>query len=192
MLLSSYLLDTTLGAVALWLGTIRNSAQAADERLTAAGCVSYVPALIYYCGMISAFTGDSGASVAPWYLQLLSVPAACLLFLGCARSGRRGRVTGAALVVLSAYMLCATYLVKLIPLYSGHPPAGARLMEIWRWYIHDTRRHELLANTALASPAAIWVLTGVVAVMGLTLGCSLALAPEAEDSGAGQLRSGGN
>jgi hypothetical protein len=161
-----------LGAAALWLGTIRNSAHAADEWLAAAGCVSYVPALIYYCGMISGFTGES--DVAPWYLQLLSVPAACLLFLGCARSGRWGQLTGAALVVLAAYMLCATYLVKLIPLYSGHPPAAARLMEIWRWYIHDTRRHELLANTALASPASIWVLTGVVTIMSLTLGCSLA------------------
>jgi hypothetical protein len=66
--------------------------------------------------VISAFTGGSGSSVAPWYLQVLSVPVACLLFLGCARAGRWGHLTGAALIVLSAYMLCATYLVKLIPL----------------------------------------------------------------------------
>jgi hypothetical protein len=163
-------------ASALWLGTIRNSAHAADEWLIAAGCASYVPALIYYCGMTSAyFTGESGVSlVEPWYLQILSVPAACLLFLGCSRSGRSGHLTSAVLVMLSAYMLCATYLVKLIPLYSGQPPEGTRLMEICRWYIHDTRRHELLANTALASPGAIWVLTGAVALLGLTLSCSLA------------------
>jgi hypothetical protein len=166
-------------ASALWLGTIRNSVHAADEWLVAAGCASYVPALIYYCGMISAFTGESGVSVvAPWYLQILSVPAACVLFLGCARCGRPGHLTAAALIVLSAYMLCATYLVKLIPLYGGHPPADARFMEIWRWYIHDTSKHELLANTALGSPDAIWVLTGATAVVGLTIGCCLA-APRA-------------
>ena len=163
-----------LGATTMWLGTIRNSLAQADEWLVAAGCVSYVPALIYYCGMISAFTAGSSTSIAPWYLEVLSVPAACLLFLGCARSGRKGHLTAAALVVLSFYMLCTTYLVKLIPLYSGYPSGSARLVEMWRWYIHDTGRHELLANTVLANPAAIWVLTGVVTAVGLTLGCSLA------------------
>ena len=164
-------------ASALWLGTIRNSAHAADEWLVAASCASYVPALIYYCGMASAFTGELGVSrVEPWYLQILSVPAACLLFLGCARCGRPGHLTGAALIVLSAYMLCTTYVVKLIPLYSGHPPADARFMGIWRWYTSDTNQHEVLANTALGSPAAIWVLTGVTAVLGLTIGGCLAAA----------------
>jgi hypothetical protein len=161
-------------ASVLWLGTIRNSSHATDEWLIAAGCASYVPALIYYCGMISAFTGEFRVSLAPWYLQILSVPVACLLFLGCARSGRLGHLTSAALIVLSAYMLCATYVVKLIPLYSGHPPADARFMEIWRWYVHDTGQHALLANTALGNPAVIRVLTGVIAVVALTMGCCLA------------------
>jgi hypothetical protein len=168
-------LASMLGAAALWLGTIRNSVRAADEWLVAAGCASYVPALIYYCGMISAFTGGSGSSVAPWYLELLSVPVACLLFLGCARVGRWGYLTGAALVMLSAYMLCVTYLVKLIPLYSGYPSGSTRLMEIWRWYVHDGEQHELMAKTVLGSPDAIWVLTAVVVVMGLGLGCRLAV-----------------
>lgn len=163
-----------LAAAALWLGTIRQSAHAAEEWLVAAGCLSYVPALIYYCGMISAYTHEMGISVAAWYLQVLSAPAACLLMLGCARSGWWGRLTSAALVLVSAYILCATYLVKLIPLYSGHRAPAARLREIWRWYLHDTSRYQLLASTALAGPAAIWLLTGAVGLMSLLLGCSLA------------------
>ena len=163
-----------LGAAALWLGTIRKAAHAADESLILAGCLSYVPALIYYCGMMYAFHGESGGSVAPWYLQLFSVPVTCLLLLGCARSGWWGNLTSAALIALSTYMLCATYLLKLIPLYSGHPPAGAHFVDIWRWYMHNTTAYELLANTALGSPTVIWVLTGVVTMMSLVLGCCLA------------------
>ncbi len=171
---TNLLLVLMLGALALWLGTIPNSVHLTDEWLIAAGCLSYIPALAYYCGMMSAFTGARGVSIPSWYLQVLSVPAACLLVLGCARSGWWGYLTGVALVMLSAYMLCTTFLMKLIPLYSGYPPTGSRLTEIWRWYIHDPRRQELLTNTALGRPATIWVLAGVVVVMSLTLGYSLA------------------
>lgn len=156
-------------AAALWLCTVRKASHRADEWLVAAGCLSYVPALLYYCGMLFAFTKDPGISVAPWYLQLLSAPVACLLFLGSTRSGCWGRWTGGALLVLSTYMLCATYLVKLIPLYSGYPAASIRLMELWRWYMHDASRNQLLASTALGSPVVIWILTGVVAVMACVL-----------------------
>jgi hypothetical protein len=153
-----------LVAGVMWLRSPRKK----EERLVAAGCLSYVPALIYYCCMIAAYGGEPSITVAPWYLQVLSPPVACLLFLGCARSGRWGRILAGALVLLATYMICATYVLKLIPLYSGYPAASVRLRDLWRWYTHDPARQDLLTATALASPA-VWLLTSAVVVMAVGL-----------------------
>ena len=158
-----------LAAAVLWLLTVRESVHGADEWLMAAACCSYIPALVYYCGMLSAFARSPGVAVAPWYLQVLSPPLACLLILGCARAVRFGRWTATALLGLSAYVLCATYLIKLIPLYSGYPAPQVHIAELWGWYLHTTQRHELLATTAMASPAVIWTLAGAVVVMCVAL-----------------------
>ncbi len=55
----------------------------------------------------------------PWYLQAVMTPLLCMALLGCQRSGRLGRWTSSATVVLWGYILAATYVAKLMPLYGG-------------------------------------------------------------------------
>jgi hypothetical protein len=103
-------------------------------------------------------------------VELLAAPGLCLAMAGLARSGRVGNLIRGAMCWLWAYVICATYVAKLIPMYGGYGGRPARLAEIARWYAGSLPRiREILSTTALISPVALFVLTGCVAIAAITL-----------------------
>jgi hypothetical protein len=99
-------------------------------------------------------TGARTITTAPWYVELLWPPALCLLM-----SRAPGWLRGAVGVV-AAYIIAATYFLKLIPLYAGSGAGPAHLREVARWYGRSFPG--MLDSTALISPA--WILGLSIAV----------------------------
>jgi len=88
---------------------------------------------------------------------------ACLLALGLTRSGRAGRILGAALALVSAYLIAATYVVKLIPLYAGYAEGSIRPAQLLQWYRQDAWM-DILADTAPGNSHVILWLAALVAL----------------------------
>jgi hypothetical protein len=125
------------------------------ERVLLAGMACYGAALWY--NTVFQFVSTKGAAIAPspWYTQLLWPAAVCLLLV------RAPKFLRVALCSVSAYIICATYLAKLIPVYAGNSGRPAHLAELARWYTHSYPG--MLDTTALVSPA--WILTLTIAVV---------------------------
>ncbi len=155
-----------LAAALLWLKSAWRKPGSAPEWLTAAGGLVFTAALLYAAAVFFAYTKGPVLSTAPWHAQAIAAPAACLLCLGLSRSGALGRWLSAALVVLFSYVLAATYVVKLIPMYSGYPEGKMRLVKLAQWY---SSGDGALDATALAPPALIWCLTAAVVVMAVVV-----------------------
>ncbi|MBM3748983.1 MAG: hypothetical protein FJW34_24715 [Acidobacteria bacterium] len=157
-------------AAFLWLWSAWRKTGRAGEWLVAAGCLCFTAVLLYSCALFFAHHGDPAVSAASWHVQAMAAPTACLLALGWSRSGHAGRWIGAAAVAMSSYLLVATYLVKLIPLYGGYPEGRMRPAPLLRWYIAG---ENLLGATALGSPAVIWPLTFLVVALATVVGAGL-------------------
>ena len=114
---------------------------------------------------------DKGAEVAgasPWYTQVLLAPVMALVCMGWSRWKRVGAAIAAVSVALWAWVLVATWILKLFPLYSGASPAPMRAREIVAWYAHGAAEHARdLSVTALA-PAG-WLYAGMAVSVLLTL-----------------------
>jgi hypothetical protein len=124
------------------------------ERVVMAGMACHAAALFY--NTLVQFVSTRGAAIAPgaWYVQVLWPPTLCLLLL------RAPRLLQAALCLLGAYIISATYLAKLIPVYAGNSARPAHLSELWSWYTHSYPG--MLDTTALISPAWVLALTAAV------------------------------
>jgi hypothetical protein len=155
-----------LAAALLWLKSAWRKPGTAPEWLSAAGCLIFVAAVLYAAAVFFAYTQGPVISTAPWHAQAIAAPVACLLCLGLSRSAAVGRWLTAALVVLFAYMLAATYVVKLIPMYAGYPEGKMRLARLAQWYWSGDR---LLGATALGHPAVIWCLTAAVVALAVVV-----------------------
>ena len=155
-----------LVAVLLWLRSAWKRPGSAPEWIVAAGCLCCVATLLYACALFFAYSKDPDVTTGPWHVQAIAAPTACLLSLGLSRSGAVGRWLGVALVALFSYVLAATYLVKLIPLYAGYPGGKMPLGRLLDWYLHGTPD---LAATALGPPALIWCVTAEVVVVAATV-----------------------
>ena len=91
-----------------------------------------------------------------------------LAFLGCLRSSRLGKVVAGALTALFSYVLIATYVVKLIPLYGGYE-GRTSLAALIGLYSH--RLPVLMGNLnliALAPGGALLSLTAIVTILAAT------------------------
>jgi hypothetical protein len=112
-----------------------------------------------------AHTGGSRVSATPWYTQAVWAPLVCLVSLGLARSGLWGVWAGASLSVLTAYLQPATYLVRLIPMYSGC--AGRMTVSgIWSCYADDPAgRQRVLAETSLGPSTLVLALAVTAAAV---------------------------
>jgi hypothetical protein len=135
----------------------------------AAGIFLWAPVLLFGAAMIyvagSAYTFTKGeiAVASPWYLQAVIAPLICLAMLGCQAAGTLGRWIAVASVVLWGYILAATYVAKLFPLYGGFPGGRSTLRDIVRWYIADWPRiADILSTTALAPAATLVLLLGLL------------------------------
>jgi hypothetical protein len=154
-----------VAGLVLWLGRARRMlaewAVAAAILLFSAGLVSI--SLAFYVSSKGAVNTPM-----PWYPQVLVLPVWLIVFLGLSRSSKLGRAGLIAFPAVWAYVMFATYFVKLLPLYGGLQ-GRAGLGVLWRWYWRQgASRTELLQTTCLASPFAIWTL--ILAATALSLG----------------------
>jgi hypothetical protein len=148
----------------------------ASERILIAGCLAYVCGLAYYAAASYRYTGGAGITIAPWYIQPLEPALLCLCFLGILRAGTLGRLIAIAMTWLWAYVMIATYVVKLIPFYSGHVVEHSRLGDLVLYYSGSLST--LLANlatTALFAPGLVLWLTAVLSVGALLLAAVLSV-----------------
>jgi hypothetical protein len=130
----------------------------------------YAAGLVYNNVVQWVASRGVGITTAPWYVQLLAPPGYCLLIAGFARSGRPGRYLRIATCALWAYVISATYVAKLIPMYGGYAGRPVRLAEIVRWYTGSSHElWEILGTTAMAPPAMIFVLAAAVVVLAFAL-----------------------
>lgn len=103
-------------ALVLWMRGRHNAAEA----ITVVFCCLFLAALGY--DSVVAFISSAGTArgPSPWYSQILLAPMLGLALLGCSRAAALGKAIAMVLVSVSAYMLTATYLFKLIPYYAGY------------------------------------------------------------------------
>ena len=135
----------------------------AGEGIVAAAVALHLAALGF--ATVQSFWYTSGLQVAPspWFIQPVYVAVVCLAVCGLAPAGRAGKGIGVAAIWTWAYVLCATYWLKLIPLYAGYPSSQAQPARLWRWYTHEFPA--ALDSTALMSSTWILVLAALVAAM---------------------------
>ena len=87
-----------------------------------------------------------------------------LACLGCARSARPGRIAGACLLGLFGYVLIATYVAKLIPLYGGY---AGRTSVASLIALYSGRLPFLIDNLNLVALAPGWSLLTLTAIVTL-------------------------
>jgi hypothetical protein len=118
----------------------------------------FCAAMVYVTGSSYRFTKGLATAASPWYLQAVMVSLLCMAMLGCQRSGDIGRWLAAASVALWGYILAATYVAKLIPMYGGFAEGRSTLRGIARWYLTDwSRAADILSTTALVP--AVWLVS---------------------------------
>ena len=117
---------------------------------------------------VQSFWYTNGQQVAPspWFIQPVYPAVVCLVVSGLAASGRVGKGIGIAAIWLWSYVICATYWLKLIPLYAGYPSPQAQPAKLFRWYTQEFPA--ALDTTALIGSRTVLVLT--IAVTLTTLG----------------------
>jgi hypothetical protein len=171
------MLSLLLAAACLYLWEAFRRRPPSAERVLLAGLGCYAVGLAYSTVLLFYSTKGAGITTAPWYIQLLEPPGLCLLLAGMARGGRTGHWLRRGTLWLWTYVICATYVARLIPLYGGYAGRPVRAIEILRWYTGSFREISgMLATTALIPPAALWVLTAAVVVTGVALAVRLSAA----------------
>jgi hypothetical protein len=170
------LLFTGLGA---WL--YRRRLIQTGERVMFAGIVLFSAAIAYASCASFADRNGNVAGASPWYTQVLLTPVMALAFLGLSRWRRAGPVLAACTAMVWAWILIATWTVKLFPMYSGAGAAPRRIRDLWNWYAHQAAAHtddfSLLAlapvpllYVGLVVSVALCVLTGAAVIRNLGTG----------------------
>jgi hypothetical protein len=148
-----------LGLVALLLWATRRHSAA---EWTVVGYCACFTAAIAYASVITNITIHGTALTAePWYAQVLAAPVLGLVWLGA------GRYIGAAIVAVTGYILVATYVVKLIPLYGGYEGRGSFGALV---HLYGRGHAELMLNlnsVTLAPATVVLTLTGIVVILTL-------------------------
>ncbi|MBI1899236.1 MAG: glycosyltransferase family 39 protein [Acidobacteria bacterium] len=132
-----------------------------SERLLLCGCMTYGVALAYSAVVTFWYSDGKAISPSPWYVQPIIPVISTVLFGGLTRN-RLHRVTAIWIVMLSAYVLGATYWVKLIPLYSGFPYGKATPGRLISWYADLGLVADRLSVTAMKGPVVILALAAAV------------------------------
>jgi len=167
---SSGTLNLMLGACLLALVLWAASRHTRTEWVTCGYCALFLSAMGYYAVASSIHTHGASKGPEPWYAQVLPAPLLGLTMLGTSRFGtsgwrRIGPFTAALLVMVSGYILAATYFVKLIPLYGGYE-ARTSLAAVAGLYIRQTGTVSSNLNTVTMAPAAvIFLLSGAIVVL---------------------------
>ncbi len=157
----------TMNAVLLLLGIalvlyVRQGVRRREVFLWAP-VILFCGAVIYVVGSSYSFTKGEATAASPWYLQAVMTPLLCMAMLGCQRSGRVGRWVAGGSVVLWGYILAATYVAKLFPLYGGFAAGRSTLRELGGWYLSDwTRTSDILSTTTMVPATVLWSLLAIL------------------------------
>jgi hypothetical protein len=167
------MLAAIIAALVLYAVKARRSGLPAAEHVTLVACGLWVAAL-GYSALINFWSTQGEYTIAsPWYAQVLLPFGFCLLFLGLSRGQTAGRAIAIGFVCLWGCVIAATYVVKLIPLYTGFT-GSAHAAEIVRWYVGwYAGLREALENTAMRGPGWIFSLTALVVLGAFCLGSVL-------------------
>jgi hypothetical protein len=141
-----------LAAAILWVRHRRP----VDTTLIVAAA-SFAAGLLYSTLLSYTVTAGVQISPSPWYVQPLFAPILCLCVAGMARSGRAGVALRIATVAVWTYVICATWLAKLVPLYAGYSERTS-IANLWRWY---TTASPDIGQIALMPAAALWTLIAI-------------------------------
>ncbi|MDP8981769.1 MAG: hypothetical protein M3O35_14400 [Acidobacteriota bacterium] len=145
-----------------------------NARRDAAGWITIAAILLFSCGLavvtVAFFSGTSGRAIAavPWYSQVLLAPVLLIVFLGFARVRRWGRALASITVALWAYLMIATYLAKLIPMYGGFTSPHARVSELAAWY-RSGDGESILETICLGNYGVVKLLVALTVAMSLGL-----------------------
>ena len=146
-------------AFLLWLFT----RHARPEWLVAAYCAVFGAALAYNGAAAEIMTRGASSTPAPWYSQVMVTPLLVLAALGTGR-WRIGPLVAAAQALVFGYVLGATYVVKLIPLYAGYGGRGTA-GDIAVLYRNFSALSERLGSVALKPAPLIFGLTTAVLLL---------------------------
>jgi hypothetical protein len=151
-------------ALLLWAAGKHSGA----EWITLSFCALFILALGYSAVASHIFTQGAANGPSPWYAQPLVAPLLGLTLLGASRWRGFDRFLAALLVVMFGYVLAATYVVKLIPLYAGFD-GRMSLPRVTSLYVHQLGTLAGNLNTVALAPAgAIFALSGVVIILMIT------------------------
>jgi len=144
------------------------------ELVVLAGCAAYAVSLLYSATIAFWYSHGVSDTASPWFVQPLLPALSAVLFCGLARAGAAGKSIAAWLACWSAYVIFATYWVKLIPLYSGYSEGRTTLFRLLPWYHHNFAA--LLGNpsaTAMVEPRPVFALAAAAAVSAFALAAVL-------------------
>jgi hypothetical protein len=159
-------------ALAAW-GFYRSLIRPA-EQIAFAAIVLFSLAVAYASCASFAHTNGDVPGASPWYTQVLLAPVIALAYLGMSRWKGFGPVLAACTAAVWAWVMIATWTVKLFPLYSGAGAAPMRLHDAWNWYLHGAAAHRHdLSLLALAPPSLLYA--GLLVSLTLTILLSAAV-----------------
>lgn len=137
------------------------------------GTVLFSAIPIYAMLLFGTMYGQVHPGANSWYTVSLVPGAALIAFAGFSSKPRAGSWFARALIVLSAYVLAATYFAKLIPLYAGFDQP-ARLQFLLALYRDGYKELiERLDQTAMAGGGVVISLAITVVVFSVLLGWRL-------------------
>jgi hypothetical protein len=144
------------------------------ERVAIGACLLFSVAVGYACCAAFADTQGEVAGASPWYTQVLLAPVLTVAYLGMSRWKRVGPVVAVCSVAVWAWVLLATWIIKLFPMYSGFGDGPMRVHDVWDWYGYGAAARALeLSQTALAPAVVLYA--GLVVSAGLAVGLSVAV-----------------
>lgn len=145
----------------LW---IRSGRRSAEHWIVVAGTVLFAAIPIYAILLVGALSGQVQPGATSWYTVGMLPGVLLIGYAGLSVAPRFGRWIARAFIVLSAYIVAATYFAKLIPLYAGFDgPARLELLRL----LYCSRFDELLnrlGQTAMASGEVVVMMAASVAV----------------------------
>lgn len=166
----SAMLILMLVAGLFYLRGAANKLATRREALVVAGCLLFAAGLGYFTAVIFVSTKGAGIGTPAWYVEAIVPPLVCLLACGLGRSGWAGRALTAAMLCLWAYVMAATYVAKLIPLYAGYGEGRAHIGSLLRWYVEDCWLiDDRLTTLCLVNPAFIYALAAAVLALAALL-----------------------
>jgi hypothetical protein len=151
-----------------WVYRCLSRSLATSEVLLMGGSLTYGMALAYSAAVTYWSSGGKGFSPEPWYAEAVA-PILVTVLVGELTRYRFYWVIVAWIAFLSAYILGATYWVKLIPLYSGFPDGRSTLGRLASWYGNSGLFANRLSETALKGPALILLLAAAVPPLAFAL-----------------------